>query len=351
MNPQPKSLRASCFLFLVLLIGFARAGHAQPGAILSPVLEVHGAVDKSGERGAVKSTLRTSDSVAEGNVITSGADSGAVLSPLPGVEINVAHNTSVALVHLGLKKRGEAVQSREVAQRLEVGTLSFSLDKLSASKTNFVVQTPHGLMSAYGSVGTVTVVGSCVKIASVSGKVAFTPTSTSAVRTSIAIDPAPGSSSPMNESGNHPIVIKPGWFLAICGKGDKVEIRVIDTIARTWTSFSSDGTQLSTRGATVQEMESTRGFFATALENAAVAVSYGVLGAEGSAEVTDTLTKINQSFAEVGLAPIEASAIGSSKRGRNLSPASAPESPGSPGFSGGPTNPANTSGEVISRER
>jgi hypothetical protein len=353
MIKQANFLGESRLLLVTLLCCSAFVAQAAAGVVLTPVVDVKGSASWAG-RGSTKSgALRAGESLAEGSTILTGADSRVMFSPVPGITVSVAKNTSVSLLRLNVTKSGGTIQKRDAVLKLDIGTLSFSLDKRSAGSTSLVVETPRGTMNADGSVGTITVVGLCVKIASLSGKITFTPSAATVTQTSISTKPgessalrAPHSSATASRA---PIVIEPGWFLAACGEGPNAQIRVINTIARTWTNFSADGTPLGTRAATVQELESTRGFFEATLEHAALAVSYGLLSAEGAADITQTLTQINQSFAAVGLAPIETPAIGTSSGGTRST--SVEGTPGSGGFSGGSLNPANTVGEVISREQ
>jgi hypothetical protein len=164
-----------------------------------------------------------------------------------------------------------------------------------------------------------------VKLASLSGRTTFAPNGSQAA-----------------------ISIEPGSFLTASGEGANAQIRVIDVIARTMTDFIADGTQLATRDATVQELESARGLFEATLAHAAIAVGYSLFSTEAMAEITVTLTKINQSLAAVGLAPVDAPSVGTSKVGPS---SDAEVAPAPAGFTGGSMNPANTSGQINSRER
>lgn len=350
MSQQTKVSRNSLFLFAAILCGTLQAA---PVAVLAPVVEVKGSVKWSGHGSVNAETLRVGDSLAEGSAIRTGADSRVLLAPVPGIAVTVAKDTTASLLHLSVVKSGGAIHKRDAAFGLDLGTLSFSLEKRDATMTSFAVQTPNGTMQARGSVGTITVVPPCVKVASLSGRITFMPNAATGARVSVSVDPTKhpkGVASNPSASGNGtPIIIEAGWFMAICGVGEDATIRVINTIDRTWTSFSPDGTQLTTRAATLQELESTRGFFEATLAHAALAVGYDLLSGESAAGITETLTKINQSFASVGLAPIETPAVGSTSQPVGVfNPA---PTFGSGGFSGGSLNPANTTGEIISRER
>jgi hypothetical protein len=352
MTNQTKFRDTSRFLFFAFLCAASAMAPAAPVTVLAPVVEVLGSATWAGGGSTKSGRLKVGESLAEGSAIQTGADSRVLFSPVPGIAASEAKDTSASLVRLAVTKNGGAVQKRDAVLRLATGTLSFSLEKRNASTTTFAVETPSGTMNACGSVGTITVVPPCVKVASLSGKVAFTPkvgSTTQATRATESTDTSAflSTNSSATASGV-PIVIPPGCFLTVCGKGDSVEIRLINTIERTLTNFSTDGTAIGTRVAMVQELESTRGFFEVALAHGSLAVGYGLLSAEGAAEITQTLTMINQSFVAVGLTPIETPAIGSSTRGGSFNSESAPPSAG---FSGGSLNPANTSGEVISRER
>jgi hypothetical protein len=350
MSQQSKLLGKALFLSATFLGCTLRGA---PVTVQAPVVEMHGTVTRLGGGATGFGKLQVGESLAEGSAIQTGADSRVFFAPVPGVAVTEAKNTSVSLIRLAVTKNRDGVQQREAVLRLAPGTLSFSLEKQDSNTTSFTAETPSGTMTARGSVGTVTVVPPCVKIASLSGKVAFTLSVGSVPQASRAPESAESSaflstnSSPTASGGT--ITIPPGSFLTVCGKGDDVVIGLINTIEKTWTLFSVDGTLLSTRGATAQELESTRAFFEAALAHGSLAVGYGLLSAEVITEVTQTLTAINQSFAAAGLKPIETSAVGSSSRQSRSS--SSESTPPSGGFSGGPLNPANTSGEVISREQ
>ncbi|MEA3212784.1 MAG: hypothetical protein QOE70_5841 [Chthoniobacter sp.] len=340
------------FLFLAVFWIASAMAPAAPVTVLAPVVEVQGSATWAGGGSTKSGKLQVGESLAEGSAIQTGADSRVLFSPVPGIAVSEAKDTSASLLRLAVTKNDGAVQRRDAVLRLAIGTLSFSLEKRDASTTTFAVETPSGTMKTRGSVGTITVVPPCVKVASLSGKVVFTPKVGTLSQTTRDTESTNASvllstDSPATASGV-PIVIPPGCFLTVCGKGDSVEIHLINTIERTLTNLTANGTAIGTRVATAQELESTRGFFEAALAHGSLAVGYGLLSAEGAAEITQTLTMINQSFAAVGLAPIETPAIGSSTRRDSSNSESAPPSAG---FSGGSLNPANTSGEVISRER
>jgi hypothetical protein len=284
------------------------------------------------------------ESVVEGSAIKTTAEAGKLISPLPGIAVSVTARSSVAVVRAQVTKSADAITSRDVVLKLDEGSLSFSIDKRIVDKTRFEVQTPHGRKSGQGAVGTVTVQGSCVKYASLTGKMNITAT------------------------GVVPIQLKAGSFLAICGEGANARMRVINAIARTWTDYSANGSPLATRDATVAELESTRPFFSAALTEASLAEGAGLLGPASAADITRVLTMINQSFAGVGLAAIESSSVGALPAAGRSTSASG-DATASGGFGGGsfnpantlgvssvagsakPANPANTSGDVNSPER
>ena len=341
---QPSSLLAA------LLCGLVPVGVAAQVTVLAPVVEVQGSVTSGG--GSTKAgKVQTGESLSEGSALTTGADGHVLFAPVPGVAVSEAKNTSATLVRLAVTKDSDGLQKREAVLRLAPGSLSFSLEKQAVSTTSFAVETPRGTMNARGSVGTIAVMPPCVKIASLSGKVAFTPTAGSVTQATRKTETAESSAFLATNSsataGGGEITIPPGCFLTVCGKGDDVVIRLINTIDRTLTNFSADGTSLGTLAASVEDLESTRSFFEAALAHGSLAVGYGLFSAQSAAEVTQTLTLINQSFATVGLVPIETPRIGRSASGGGANSGSTP--PG--GFSGGSINPANTSGEVISREQ
>lgn len=280
------------------------------------------------------------ESVVEGTAIKTNADAGKLISPLPGIAVSVTTGSAVSLLRAQVTKSGDAIVSRDVALKLDEGSLSFSIDKRIVDKTRFEVQTPHGRKSVQGAVGTVTVAGSCVKFASLSGKMNFSAVGFAA-----------------------PIQIKAGCYLAICGEGANAQIRLINAIARTWTDYSADGSPLATRDATAAELESTRPFFSAALTEASLAEGAGLLGPASAGELTRVLTMINQSFAIAGLAALDNSSLGASPAASRSTTGDA-AAPG--GFGGGsfnpantlgassaarPANPANTSGDVNSPER
>ena len=188
------------------------------------------------------------EAVVEGTAIKTSADAGKLISPLPGIAISVAPGAVVSLVRVQVVKSGDAIVSREVVLKLDEGSISFSIDQRIVDKTRFEVQTPHGRKSVQGAVGTVTVEGSCVKYASLAGKMNITANGSAA-----------------------PIQLKAGSFLAICGEGANARIRLINAIARTWTDYSANGSPLATRDATAAELESTRSFFSAALAEASMA--------------------------------------------------------------------------------
>ena len=352
MIQQTKSLTTLRCLFAAFYVGASAIAPAAPATVLAPVVEVQGSATWAGGNSTKSGKIQVGESLAEGSAIKTGTDSHVLFSPVPGIAVSEAKDTSASLVRLAVTRNGDTVQKRDAVLRLGPGTLSFSLEKRDASTTSFAVETLSGTMNASGSVGTITVVPPCVKVASLSGKVAFTPKADSTILTTRATKSTDTSTTLATNSSatssGVPIVIPAGCFLTVCGKGDKVEIRLINAIKRTVTNFGTDGIALGTRDATIEELESSRSFFETALAHASLAVSYSLFSAEGAAEVTETLTLINQSFAAVGLAPIGSPAVGGSQHGPVVNSENAPPSGG---FSGGPLNPANTSGEVISRER
>jgi len=325
MNRQTKLLLKSGFLRIALLCSVAHVAQAASATVLAPVVDVKGSASWAGRGPAKSSTLRSGESLGEGSAIKTGADSRVVFSPVPGTAVSMAKRTSVSLLRLAVTKSGDTVQSRDAVMKLDIGTLSFSSEPRNT--TRVAVQTPLGTISAEGAAGTIALKNSSLQIASLSGKMTFAIT-----------------------GGSHaPISIEQGSFLVASGGGTNATIRIVNVITRTTTDFSAAGAQLSTRDATVQDLESARGFFEATLAHAAIAVGYGLLSTGAVAEISATLTNINQSLAIAGIASVEAPAVGSStpaSAGTASEGATAPA-----GFTSGSANPANLSGQIISPER
>jgi len=312
------------FLCAAFLCGAARLADAAPEAVLAPVVEVKGSVSLTGGGMARSANLRAGGTLAEGSTITAAPESRVLFSPVPGVTVSGHAESTVSLVRMAVAKSGGAVQSRDVRLGLAAGTLSFSTDKRTSSTTTFAVETLRGTLSAQGAVGSVAIDGSCVHVASLSGKMAFKPTGSAGA-----------------------ISIPPGSYVTICAEGATVRILMVNVVASTVTEYNSDGVQVASRAAEAQDLESARGLFEVTLGHVVSVVGYGLLGAESVAEITTTLTTINQVFAAAGLAPVEATAVGTSTPVARTDS----ESATTPTLSSGSANPANTSGQVISRER
>jgi hypothetical protein len=312
--------RPTTLATIALFFAGTQSEFAASAKVLAPVVELKGSAS------AGRGSLHTGGTLAEGNAVKTGGDSRLLFTPVPGLAVTAAASTSMSVVGLTVTKNGETVQSRNVVLLLEEGTLSFSADKRKTGKTSFTIQTPHGTVRVDESVGSVTVTKSGVKVASLSGKITYM---------------APGLRAP--------ITIQAGSLLTASGEGANAQINVVDGIARTYTNFSAEGAQLDTRAATGPEMEATRGTFASALAHVTSAVGFGLQSAASMADVTTTLTQLNQSFADAGLPPVEASSVGAAPRtaSAQVEAASAPT-----GFSGGgSSNPANISGAIVSPEQ
>ncbi len=312
-------MKIACTLILALLGLIPSTISAEP--VLARVVEVVGSVQGAG---AIKPGATLPATAA----LTVGPASRVTFHGFPGSVVSFGVDTQAAINRISIDhdKGGGSAMVRAASFKLDEGILFFSIDKVNWDTTTFEVNIPTGRVSAKrpvapktASVGVVEVRKGKLHVSALAGAAVFT----AANGKSIAID-----------SGS-----------VLIGTGGGFEL--VNLISGQIATYDGSASPTGTRQATNAELTAASQIFSTSAGFSESLVVSGAVSGTISSAITDSLIAVNQKLAELGLEPVNTTAVGSLPG--NGTSAALPALGGAPGAGG--ANPANTAGGVRSPER
>ncbi|HEY0864846.1 MAG TPA: FecR domain-containing protein [Lacunisphaera sp.] len=161
-------------LLFTALLGLAVSAFAQTKTTEATVARVTGSATVTLPDGSTQ-PLTAGMKVAQGSIITTGADGDLYLESHAGYVTSIKKDSVVEVNEISVTSAGGKVTEERTLLDLKSGNLVANLDPKKKSVNNYQVRTPKGVAAARGTTFTVNFRGGVYTIAVVNGQVVLTP--------------------------------------------------------------------------------------------------------------------------------------------------------------------------------